>query len=137
MPYTGAGDYMSIDDIVTPDELDEYIDVMDFPSGGKHRMGSDVLDQLIKLEQVRTPKNRTPIDSRGKEFLDSVIAGATKLPRANPGDFRESMPGSQIPGGRGWYNEDNPGRYDQEIPDPFGTDLFTRAAVPASLGYVG
>jgi len=123
--------YVGLDQLENPaDSVDGYLDVLDFPSGGNYREGSDVLDRMIQLEKVQAP-------TKGKQFLDSVIAGGIKLPRANPGDFRESMPGSQIPGGRGWYNEDNPGRYDQEIPDPFGTDLFPRAAVPASLGYVG
>jgi len=131
-----------IDLLEDPSEaIDGYIDVMDFPSGGQHRKGSDVLDHLIQLEKVEAP-------TKGKQFLDNVVAnalygptqvaGVTKLPRANPGDFSESMPGgSQIPGGPGWYNEDNPGKYDKDFPSPFGEDMFPRAAVPAALGYVG
>ena len=60
------------------------------------------------------------------------VAGVTKLPRTNPGDYTEGMPGRQIPGSKGWYNEDNPGKYDDEFPDPFGTDLFPRAGIPGN-----
>jgi hypothetical protein len=33
-------------------------DVMDFPSGGKTRKGSDVLDRMIQLEQVKKKKKK-------------------------------------------------------------------------------
>ena len=45
----------------------------------------------------------------------------TKLPYQ---DFEEYMGG--YPYGRGYYNEDNPGRFDDEFPNPFGEDLFDR-----------
>ena len=45
----------------------------------------------------------------------------TKLPYE---DFEEYMGG--YPYGRGYYNEDNPGRFDDEFPNPFGEDLFDR-----------
>jgi len=137
-----AGNYVPIDLLEDPGAAyDDYIDVLDFPSGGERRKGSDVLDQLIQLEKVEAP-------TKGEQFLNSFvantlygptqIAGVTKLPRANPGDFTESMPGgSQIPGGSGWYNEDYPGKYDKDFPSPFGEDMFPRAAIPAALGYVG
>ena len=46
----------------------------------------------------------------------------TKLPYQ---DFEEYM-GGGYPYGRGYYNEDNPGRFDDEFPNPFGEDLFDR-----------
>ena len=45
----------------------------------------------------------------------------TKLPYQ---DFEEYM-GGGYPYGQ-YYNEDNPGRFDDEFPNPFGEDLFDR-----------
>ena len=58
----------SLDDLRNPtkymqDEEGRDPDVMDFPSGGKTRKGSDVLDRLIELEKVKkkTKKKKTKI----------------------------------------------------------------------------
>ena len=47
----------------------------------------------------------------------------TKLPYK---DFEEYMGGGGYPYGPAFYNEDNPGRFDDEFPNPFGEDLFDR-----------
>ena len=52
-------------------------------------------------------------------------------------DFDESTPifkKSPIPGGPGYYNEDNPGYGDSEFPSPFGQDLFDRVQAPTDKG---
>lgn len=52
-------------------------------------------------------------------------------------DFDESTPifkKSPIPGGPGYYNEDNPGYGDSEFPNPFGQDLFDRVQAPTDKG---
>ena len=126
---------------------------MPFPEQSPREF-ADQLERAQMMQTQQTPFGQAQqgvfggIQPIGKQFLNSVvanalhgptqIAGVTKLPRANPGDFTESMPGgSQIPGGSGWYNEDYPGKYDKDFPSPFGEDMFPRAAVPAALGYVG
>ena len=47
----------------------------------------------------------------------------TKLPYK---DFEEYMGGGGYPYGPAFYNENNPGRFDDEFPNPFGEDLFDR-----------
>ena len=58
-----GANYMSIDDLEDPvktmrDSGYGDPDVMDFPSGGKTRKGSDVLDRMIQLEQVKKKKKK-------------------------------------------------------------------------------
>ena len=43
-------------------------DVMDFPSGGNYRKGSDVLDRLIDLELVKGKKNQNMTIAQGPEL---------------------------------------------------------------------
>ena len=56
-----VGDFVNIDDLEDPIEAMRDSgygdpDVMDFPSGGRYRKGSDVLDKLIDLELVKKKK---------------------------------------------------------------------------------
>ena len=43
-------------------------DVLDFPSGGNYRKGSDVLDRLIDLELVKGKKNQNMTIAQGPEL---------------------------------------------------------------------
>ena len=68
-----VGDFLNIDDLEDPigamrDSGYGDPDVMDFPSGGNYRKGSDVLDRLIDLELVK-----------GKRNQNMTIAGAQDL----------------------------------------------------------
>ena len=56
-----SSNYINIDDLEDPvgamrDSGYGDPDVMDFPSGGRYRKGSDVLDRLIDLELVKKKK---------------------------------------------------------------------------------
>ena len=54
-----SSDYINIDDLENPGSYDEGdLDVLDFPSGGRRRKGSDVLDRMIQLEKVKKPKKK-------------------------------------------------------------------------------
>ena len=58
-----VANYMNIDDLGDPVKTMRESgygdpDVMDFPSGGKTRKGSDVLDRMILLEQVKKKKKK-------------------------------------------------------------------------------
>tara|TARA_R100000458_G_scaffold45852_1_gene44196 strand:+ start:414 stop:767 length:354 start_codon:yes stop_codon:yes gene_type:complete len=67
MALVNEDHYFPIDLLNDPAEAaDGPIDVLDFPSGGNYRKGSDVLDQMIQLERVQKP-------TKGKEFLNSFL----------------------------------------------------------------
>ena len=58
-----GANYINIDDLEDPvKSMRDYCygdpDVMDFPSGGRIRKGSDVLDRMIQLEQVKKKKKK-------------------------------------------------------------------------------
>ena len=55
----------------------------------------------------------------------------TKLPYE---DFDEYLPGAGYPYGPAFYNEDNPGRFDDEFPNPFGQDLLDRVKANPKRG---
>ena len=55
----------------------------------------------------------------------------TKIPYK---DFEEYIPGAGYPYGPAFYNERNPGRFDDEFPSPFGEDLFDRVKANPKRG---
>ena len=68
-----VGDFVNIDDLEDPigamrDSGYGDPDVMDFPSGGNYRKGSDVLDRLIDLELVKGKKNQNMTIAQGPEL---------------------------------------------------------------------
>ena len=118
--------YFPIDLLNNPAEAaDGPIDILDFPSGGNYRKGSDVLDQMIQLERVKKPTKRKDINSRGKEFLDSFLIAQNKEAGNEPGQL-PSIQSAQSDAGQFNLQAPNPGaaQPNEAIYNPFAGQYY-------------